>query len=148
MSAMTITDTSARPDPAPLSTGWIVDTSTFGARLALVRNRMQWNMKEAARECGQPAATWRLWELEGVRADDPPIAASKIIAARTGCDFRWLVHGPDRGDGKLPLSITPGPQTPAHDPFAARVVTVVGGAPSALRSVRAVRVHPKRPAEV
>ncbi|MDG4792192.1 hypothetical protein O7626_41045 [Micromonospora sp. WMMD1102] len=84
------------------TTGWTVDTSTFAARLALVRLRMGWNVKEAARECGLPAATWRLWEMEGT-LPRRHIEVAKQIANRTGCDYLWLLVGPDGdGDGGQP----------------------------------------------
>ena len=47
--------------------GWTATDSTFGARLALVRQRMGWgNVKEAATACGFPAENWRRWERDGV----------------------------------------------------------------------------------
>lgn len=87
----------------PLSTtegtGWSVDDSEFGARLALVRQRMQWNIKEAARECGLPAASWASWE-----AGSSPRRYTEIcqkIAARTGADFIWLIVGPRHGRSSI-----------------------------------------------
>lgn len=39
--------------------GWRADDSTFGARLALVRQRMGWgNVKEAALACGRAGSDW------------------------------------------------------------------------------------------
>lgn len=78
---------------APARTGWTVDDSTFGARLALVRQRMDWNVKEAARECGVPGASWRTWERDGVQPRDKDEIAWRI-AERTGCDYGWLLAGP------------------------------------------------------
>jgi hypothetical protein len=75
---------------------WIPSDTDFGSRLALVRHRMGWNIKEAARECGVAAATWRLWEVDGARPRSL-ITIALTIATRTGCDYLWLVHGPDRG---------------------------------------------------
>lgn len=149
---MTITAAERRPDPAPhlarAATGWIVDTSTFGARLALVRNHMKWNVKEAARECGQAAATWRVWEMEGAQPRDR-VSVSKMIATRTGCDFLWLVHGPDRGDGNLPhgsRNLPNGSPEPTPQPVRVPVVPHVVATVRDPRPVpaRAVRVHPKR----
>lgn len=72
---------------------WIPDDSTFGARLALVRWRMGWNVKEAAAECGIAAATWRLWEVSGSLPHNLIVRARKI-SDRTGCDLAWLVGMP------------------------------------------------------
>lgn len=73
--------------------GWIPDDSTFGARLALVRQRMGWgNLKEAAIECGIPPETWRTWERDGV-VPRRMVEISGLIADRTGCDYGWLLAG-------------------------------------------------------
>ena len=74
-------------------TGWTMDDSTFGARLALVRLHMDWNVKQAARECGLPAASWRTWERDGVQPRDKDDIAWRI-AERTGCGYGWLLAGP------------------------------------------------------
>jgi transcriptional regulator with XRE-family HTH domain len=71
--------------------GWTVDASTLGARLALVRHRMNWNVKEAARECGVPAASWRSWE-EGAQPRRV-FEVLSLIAERTGADYMWLLMG-------------------------------------------------------
>jgi hypothetical protein len=83
------------PD-APAESAWIPSTDDFGARLAMVRHKMGWNVKEAARECGLPAATWRLWEVDGALPRNI-VTIGMAIAQRTGCDYLWLVHGPSRG---------------------------------------------------
>lgn len=70
---------------------WVPDDKSFGARLALVRQRMGWNAKEAAIACGLPAQSWRNWE-SGMACRDQELAARKI-AARTGCDYLWLFAG-------------------------------------------------------
>jgi hypothetical protein len=54
---------------------------------------MDWNIKEAARECGLPGASWRTWERDGVMPRDKDDIAWRI-AERTGCDFAWLLGGP------------------------------------------------------
>ena len=77
-------------------TAWIPDDVDFGSRLAAVRHRMGWNIKEAARECGIPAATWRLWE-DGGSEPRNRVTVSMAIAQRADCDYLWLVHGPARG---------------------------------------------------
>lgn len=79
--------------PAPVvARGWTVDDSTYGARLALIRQRMQWNIKEAARECGVPAASWGTWENGATPRK--LVEISTLIAQRTGCDLGWLIAGP------------------------------------------------------
>jgi len=83
------------PRPANLAQGWTVDDSTFGARLALIRQRMQWNIKEAARECGIPAASWGTWE--GGAMPRRYTEMCRLISDRTGCDLGWLVMGPRKG---------------------------------------------------
>lgn len=75
---------------------WIPTDTDFGARLAAIRHRMGWNIKEAARECQVPAATWRLWEVDGAIPRNI-ITMAMTVATRTGCDYLWLVHGPQRG---------------------------------------------------
>lgn len=82
----------------PTAVGWTMDDSTFGARLALVRLKMDWNVKQAARECGQAAATWRSWEMDGVEPRRLR-EVCRAIATRTGCSYLWLLDGPDEGRG-------------------------------------------------
>lgn len=74
---------------------WVPEL-TFGARLALVRHRKGWNIKEAASACGLPAQSWRGWELEG-REPHRKDTIAMTIATTTGVDFLWLAHGPTRG---------------------------------------------------
>ncbi|HEX5996274.1 MAG TPA: helix-turn-helix domain-containing protein [Jiangellales bacterium] len=100
------------------TTGWTVDASTFAARLALVRMRMGWNMKEAARECGLNAQTWRLWEIDGITPRDQ-VKVAKQISSRTGCDYLWLLLDPDRGEGGEGLNAR-------YDPLAERVIATIG----------------------
>lgn len=72
---------------------WTPNDSTFGARLALVRQRMGWgNVKLAAFRCGIPAQSWRTWERDGVNPrSDVYFRACERIAAASGCDYGWLV---------------------------------------------------------
>jgi hypothetical protein len=85
-------------DTAPPIIGWVADDSEFGARLALVRQKMGWgNIAKAAKECGVPVDSWRNWEVDG-RLPHRITTISMAIATRTNCDYRWLVHGPGRGD--------------------------------------------------
>ena len=63
---------------------------SFGARLALIRQRMGWGTtREAARECGLPADGWRRWERSGRQPRDYA-AVCTAIASRTKCDVAWL----------------------------------------------------------
>lgn len=72
---------------------WIPGDDTFGARLALVRQRMGWgNVAEAAEACDIPVPSWRNWERDG-RTPRNIIEISGKIAARTGCDQLWLERG-------------------------------------------------------
>lgn len=71
---------------------WVPTDETFAARLALVRWRMGWNIKEAALACGVPTASWRLWELEHAQPRRL-IEVATLISKRTGCDFGWLLAG-------------------------------------------------------
>jgi hypothetical protein len=88
---MTTTDTQLQPESQP----WVPEL-TFAARLALVRHKMGWNVKEAATACGFAAQSWRGWELQG-REPHRLTTIAMTIATRTGVDYLWLVHGPDRG---------------------------------------------------
>lgn len=88
---MTTTDTQAQQETQP----WVPEL-TFAARLALVRHKMGWNVKEAATACGFAAQSWRGWELQG-REPHRLTTIAMTIATRTGVDYLWLVHGPDRG---------------------------------------------------
>lgn len=70
--------------------GWVATDREFGARLALVRQRMGWNVKEAALACGVPVQSWRTWERDGVMPRDV-VAVSRKINQATGADTSWLV---------------------------------------------------------
>ena len=109
---------------------WIPSVDNFGSRLALIRHRMGWNVKEAARECGVAAATWRLWEEGGSPRNIITIAMG--IASRTGCDYLWLVHGPNRGGATLSSSNSD-----------ARLVAI-GGSRHPVRSSDVVTTRPVR----
>lgn len=92
------TDAGNRQQEAP----WTADDSTFGARLALVRQRMGWgNVKTAAEKCGLPVESWRNWERDGMEPRRLTTIAMTIATA-TNCDYLWLVHGPNRG--AMPLT--------------------------------------------
>jgi hypothetical protein len=81
----------------PPADKWVPEL-TFGARLALVRHRMGWNIKEAAAACGVPAQSWRGWEVDG-HLPRRHVEIARQISVRTGVDYFWLVLGPDRGEG-------------------------------------------------
>lgn len=74
----------------PVDRDWVPDL-TFPARLAVVRQRMQWNQKEAALACGFPQQTWRNWEA-GKKPHDYEGACVRIAEA-TGCSLGWLLGG-------------------------------------------------------
>lgn len=74
-----------------VGTNWIPDTSTFAARLALVRWRMGWNQKEAATECNLTQNSWGNWE-EGVNPRNYVETINRIVL-RTGVNKTWLMTG-------------------------------------------------------
>jgi hypothetical protein len=62
---------------------------------------MGWgNVKTAAEQCGLPVESWRNWERDGMEPRRLTTIAM-TIAGRTGCDYLWLVHGPNRGGATL-----------------------------------------------
>lgn len=80
------------------ATGWVADDSLFGARLALVRQRMGWgNVKEAAEYCDVPVESWRRWERDG-RSPRNVVAISALISRKTGCSYLWLLTGSASGE--------------------------------------------------
>jgi transcriptional regulator with XRE-family HTH domain len=72
-------------------TSWIPDTSNLGARLALVRWRMGWNLKEAERECNLTQNTWGGYESG--RAPRNLLEVVNRIVLRCGVDRIWLLTG-------------------------------------------------------
>jgi hypothetical protein len=95
----------------PSGRGWTANDSTFGARLALVRQRMGWgNVKEAAVACGLPVESWRNWERDG-RLPRDLMGVGQAVSARSGCDLGWLI-GMYGGQGPTasgrPGNVTPG----------------------------------------
>lgn len=87
--------------PALTGEQWIPDTDSFGARLALLRHHMGWNIAQAARECGFAEASWREWELNGAIPRKHRDVALQIYAV-TGAHLAWLqgypVHQTRRAD--------------------------------------------------
>jgi transcriptional regulator with XRE-family HTH domain len=69
---------------------WVPE-DTFGARLALVRQHLGWNVTEAATACGLTGQSWHNWEAGSLPRDLVGTAAK--IAEATGCEARWLVLG-------------------------------------------------------
>lgn len=100
----------------PATGPWVPDASTFGARLALIRQRMKWgNVAQAAKECGVPTESWRNWE-EG-REPRRLVTIALAIATRTNVDLDWLVYGPARASARVTE------EYPRRlDPLAARVI--------------------------
>lgn len=91
-------------------------TNTFGARLALIRWQMGWNMKEAALACGFSQQSWRGWELQG---HDPRGFAevAERIAQATGVDEYWILTGKEPAD---PTDPDGGERTPKLKPVSER----------------------------
>jgi hypothetical protein len=69
-----------------------IPEDTFGARLAIVRQKMQWNISEAAEACGLKAATWTLWEHE-VNLPRNLYGVCSAIADASGFSYDWLLRG-------------------------------------------------------
>jgi len=82
---------------------WIPDTAQFGARLALVRWKMRWNLKEASLECGLTQNSWQNWE-EGAQPRNYMDAVDRIVK-RTQVSRMWLMMGEGKpSDYKAPVS--------------------------------------------
>lgn len=69
---------------------WVPE-DTFGARLALIRQRMSWNVKEAAEACGLTGQSWHNWENGSLPRD--LYKTVTLIADAAGCDRTWLLMG-------------------------------------------------------
>lgn len=102
---------------AQTTDAWYPNDSTFGARLALLRQHQGWgNIKEAALACGQPVESWRSWEVHG-RSPRDFIVICQTISARTGVDLQWLLGlGPSAGPGTYSS-----PPEPAQDTISGQV---------------------------
>lgn len=70
---------------------WVPDTAQFGARLALIRWQMGWNLKEASLACGFAQNSWSGWE-DGVKPRDYMDVVDKIVK-RTQVSRMWLMMG-------------------------------------------------------
>lgn len=134
----------------PKALGWTADDGAFGARLALIRQRMGWgNIALAAKECGVPTDSWRNWEVDG-REPRRLTTIAMTIATRTGCDYLWLVHGPNRGGAirstpyvEPRVIATVGDERPLHSPDASPVRAVRQTRPIGGASLRPM-THPIR----
>ncbi len=73
------------------TTAWVPSTADFATRLAMVRQRMGWNLKEAAVECDLGVNDWARWE--GGMMPRNFTEAVMHISARTGVDMFWLMTG-------------------------------------------------------
>lgn len=85
-----------------IGTNWIPDTSTFGARLALVRWRMGWNLKEAATECNVGQNSWGNWE-EGAMPRNYVEIVNRIVL-RTRVNKLWLIDGTGSPENPEPVT--------------------------------------------
>jgi transcriptional regulator with XRE-family HTH domain len=106
---------------------------TFGARLALIRHKMGWNIKEAATACGVPPQSWRGWELNA-REPHRLTTISMAIASRTGVDYLWLVHGPNRGGAITRSASILGPH----------VLTAIGASERPIHRLESLPTRPVR----
>jgi transcriptional regulator with XRE-family HTH domain len=95
--------------------GWIPTDDTFGARLALVRQRMGWTtVAEAAMACGIPTKSWRNWECAEMQPRSF-VGRSELIAQRTGVDIDWLIRGVRKPGA--PTTPNGGKITPVTPPY-------------------------------
>jgi hypothetical protein len=94
--------------------GWTADDSTFGARLALVRQYKKWgNVREAAIACGVPPESWRTWERDHVLPRKYAEVCQRISDA-TGADRDWLLRGSQASQS--PPQMAPSQRQPsAHE---------------------------------
>lgn len=70
---------------------------------------MDWNLKEAAIECGVPAASWKNWE-RGTSEPRRLVETCALISTRTGCDLLWLITGSTTGR-QIPIRLGGGAVT-------------------------------------
>lgn len=83
---------------------WIPATDTFGARLALVRWHMGWNIAEAERECALTQNTWAGYESG--REPRRYVEIVNRIVLRTSVNKIWLMTGEGSPEN---------PETPTKD---------------------------------
>jgi hypothetical protein len=117
---------------------WIPTDDTFGARLALIRQKMEWgNVKEAALACGLPTESWRTWERDGVLPRDLVKVAARITE-RTGVDYGWLLAGQRMAGVNRPT----GPNNQRGDDHPAASVRKTGLTKRSTRTAYPDRVGP------
>lgn len=85
-----------------------VPIDSFGARLALVRQHLGLNVKEAAKRCDINDQSWRNWEAgKAPRGMD---RVARKIATALAVDYTWLmVGGPLRSRCLTSLSLVSDP---------------------------------------
>ena len=98
----------------PATSGWVPDpTSDFGARLALVRQHMAWNVRAAALACHLDPESWRAWEQHGRKPRDY-VHVCQTISFVTGCNLPWLM-GAAGGEVRAWGYSKPQPSDPKSD---------------------------------
>lgn len=70
---------------------WNPTASSFGARLALVRWKMGWNVAEAERECGTTQNLWANWESGSMPRQLVEVVTK--IAWKAKVERNWLLTG-------------------------------------------------------
>lgn len=85
----------ARMTDTPTMARWVPETTTFRARLALIRRQMGWNLREASTECGLAPNAWARYE-QLMSPRDIFGTVDKIVE-RTGVDRMWLLTGVPAG---------------------------------------------------
>lgn len=102
---------STQSDPKQEVKPWVPSTSSFGARLALLRQNIGWQtIKEAALACGINRQSWKNWEAgRGVAEMDH---VCEKISSRTGVDHYWLVTGKKAPSTQVPLGLSEQPELP------------------------------------
>ena len=75
----------------PTHAGWVPTTESFGARLALTRQALRLNTKQAAEKCDIWPETWRRWE-RGHSPREMDVIAHRV-ADGLGVDYVWLLSG-------------------------------------------------------
>ena len=81
----------AAPQQDHAGDGWVAE-DTWGARLALVRQRMGWNYEQAGQACTIEPETWRQWEKVG-RSPRKIHEVARRIADVSGANYVWLMAG-------------------------------------------------------
>lgn len=81
----------AAPQHDDGSDGWVAE-DTWGARLALVRQRMGWNYEQAGHACEIEPETWRQWEKVG-RSPRKIHEVARRISDQSGANYVWLMAG-------------------------------------------------------